>query len=67
MFISSTEKQKIMSDIKNLEIRINLLENEQKGMQLFGKKKRTVSPEVRAKMSQRMKEHHARKKQESQA
>jgi hypothetical protein len=72
MFISNKEKNQIEETLKALCMRIEHLSNDV--LYLSGKikalegsktkKKRVVSPEARAKMSQMMKDRHAKKKLE---
>ena len=74
MFISSKEKASIEQTIGGLLVAVDRLNNEVlylkakikvlEGKGQEQKKKRTMSPEGRAKMSQMMKERHAKKKME---
>jgi hypothetical protein len=63
MFISTAEKEKLFSAIKNLEIRIYALENSPL-KEIAQKPRRFMSEEQKAHMSRTMKAIHARKKAE---
>ena len=70
MFISSFEKQSILSSIKNMEGRILALESQLKGKepkQSKQRKKHIWSEEERARASNRMREYHARRRAEKTA
>jgi hypothetical protein len=57
MFISSAEKQQLISRISMLEVQLEKMASSQRPS------RRNMSPENRAKISQMMKERHAKQKQ----
>ena len=65
MFISKKEKDEILKRLTELEIKLRFINGFIEFLQeKDGRKKRTMSPENRAKISRRMKEWHAKRKAE---